>query len=73
MGGRYDTGVKFYTRGKIPVNFPENDVKCRFCPMWYTTNEGGQNRCRATGRVLFGLDYVPDFCPVEFEEDEHET
>lgn len=73
MHGKYDNGVKYYTIGKLPVNFPENDAKCRFCQEMQPTKEGLPNRCRATGRVLFGLDYLPDFCPIEFEEAGNET
>lgn len=68
---RFDDGVKFYDIGRatISVNFPEGDRKCRWCPMCKHDN-GIRHRCTLTDRILYSVEFVPEECPLEFQQKE---
>lgn len=74
MSGRFDSGVRWYTRGRIvaEVGFPEDAVQCRYCPYLRADANGARYKCCITGDVLYTLERVGARCPVErLEEDAH--
>ncbi len=69
----FDRGVSYYTKGQavIHINFPENDVCCRWCP--FCRSEGDLKRywCRLTNAMLYNPEYpqLPEECPIKFKEE----
>ena len=71
MGGKYDGGVPWYTKGvaHIPIHFPTDDIKCLYCPFCYADSIG-RARCRLTGSLLYSTQLLSDDCPIIFEANE---
>ena len=44
-----ENGVKFYTRARVNIYFPEGRVCCKFCPVLETY---AREQCRLTGEYL---------------------
>lgn len=73
MAKQFENGVKWYTRGYVPIGFPEKAVCCRFCPCLRSDAGGAQHRCPLSGAILYNIDELSDRCPIIFTgEDEHE-
>ena len=68
---RFDSGVEFYVTGELiqTINFPEGELKCRWCPMCRKDNDV-RHRCSATNRILFSTEFIPPECPIRFESEE---
>ncbi|MBQ4556546.1 MAG: hypothetical protein IJA60_02735 [Clostridia bacterium] len=73
--GKFDKGITWYTTAiaHIPVHFPEDDVKCKWCPHLRADEANSRHFCRLTGNVVYSIEIIADDCPLEFEEnkDEH--
>ena len=69
----FDNGVSFYSRGSVtvPVNFPEGQKACKWCPFCRKDNDI-RYRCFLTNRILYSTNIIPEECPIEFKEEEHE-
>ena len=71
--GRFDDGVKYYDTGHITLSvpFPEGERKCRWCRFCKQDN-GIRHRCTITDRILYSTEFIPDQCPLKFEEAQRE-
>ena len=68
-------GVSYYTTGvaSIAVHFPENLVKCQYCPYLKHEEWAKRYECRITQeRILWPFDGVGNDCLLEFEEEKGE-
>lgn len=69
MAEEFKGGVTYFTKGilSIPVFFPEDKVKCCYCP--FCRSEGDLKRfwCRAANEMIYNPFYagLPEFCPIE--------
>lgn len=69
--GKFDKGVGWYTKGiaSVPVNFPEDEVCCKWCPFCWTESGLNRYRCRLTNEILYFPNYgLGDKCPVVLNE-----
>lgn len=67
MAGRFDNGVLYYTKGYIDVNFPENEVKCKYCRFFRCIEDSKQFRCNYNNAVLYSKEHIGVDCPIRFE------
>jgi hypothetical protein len=65
----FDGGVGYYTRGKVEISFPEDDVCCYRCPLMGVELKSDREYCRRTGEYLPAPRHIIGFnCPIKFEE-----
>lgn len=71
---RFDRGVKHYTVALVPINYPENEVTCRYCPLLKFRIVAGEAAavCGSTGEIIKNID-KPDDCPAVIQEVKNET
>ena len=64
--GKFDRGVSFYTVAEceIQVHFPENDVKCQWCPFCKHYDGIGRDKCGLTDEILFSREIIGRKCPL---------
>lgn len=64
----FDRGVSFYTFGTalIKVGFPENEIKCGYCP--FIKEEYGlkRHKCILTDEMLYSIETRGRKCPLVF-------
>ena len=64
----FDRGVSFYTFGTalIKVGFPENEIKCGYCP--FIKEEYGlkRHKCILTDEMLYSIEIRGRKCPLVF-------
>ena len=74
MSGRFDGGVRFYDIGRVTVAipFPEGERRCGWCRFCRRDNDI-RYRCLLKDRILFSLEWIPDWCPVQFDNTEGEN
>lgn len=69
---KFDNGVKYYTIGvaHVPVHFPENEVKCKYCAFCRAETELSRYWCRLVNRMVYSpnMPGLPEFCPIELNE-----
>lgn len=69
----FESGVRYYTKASaaITVNFPEKDVKCKWCPFCRAEQALGRHWCRLTNDMLYNPESfeLGHNCPLEFEEE----
>ncbi len=69
----FESGVRYYTKAKakITVNFPEKQVKCKWCPFCRAEQALGRYWCRLTNDMLYDPESyeLGRNCPLEFEEE----
>lgn len=74
MAKNFENGVSFYTTGtaKINVHFPENDVRCKWCPFCRAEENPGRYWCRLTNDMIYNPNYagLPEFCPITINKEE---
>ncbi len=72
----FKNGVSWYTSGiaKVKINFPEDDICCKWCPFCRSENDLERFWCRLTNRMIYNP-YIglSDDCPIEFESEETEN
>lgn len=61
-----ENGVKFYTRARVNIYFPEGRVCCKFCPVLETY---AREQCRLTGEYLADTRGVGYMCPLKIDEE----
>lgn len=68
MAKLFENGVLWFTKGQLTLDvyFPENEVRCQYCP--FCRSDGDLNRyfCKITGKMLYNP-FVPDLpggCPI---------
>lgn len=59
-----ENGVKFYTRARVNIYFPEGRVCCKFCPVLETY---AREQCRLTGEYLADTRGVGYMCPLKID------
>ena len=61
------SGVSYYTKASVVINFPEDHVCCDLCPLMETY---ARKQCRRTGEYLLDTRATVGYdCPLKFEED----
>lgn len=68
----FDNGVDYYTQGKaeIVVNFPENQIVCRWCPFCRAESELSRFWCRLTNTMIYNPGTgISGNCPLNFENE----
>lgn len=66
----FDKGVSYYTRGKVEVSFPEDDVCCYRCPLMGIEMKSDREYCRRTGELLPAPRHTIGYdCPINFKEE----
>lgn len=66
MARRFDSGVSYYTIGEceIQVNFPEDDVKCHWCPFLKHYDGMNRDKCSLTDEILISTEIIGHRCPL---------
>ena len=66
MGKRFETGVSYYTVAdlNLQVNFPEDEVKCKWCPFIKHYDGLDRDKCGITEEILFSREIVGTSCPL---------
>lgn len=63
------SGIAWYTKATIDINFPEDHVCCDLCPLLETY---ARKQCRRTGEYLIDTKYTTGFnCPLKFKKKEN--
>ena len=64
--GRFDRGVTSYTFAEctIQISFPEDEVKCKWCPMLKHYDSIDRDRCLLTNDILFSKELIGHNCPL---------
>ena len=64
-----------YTKGKVTIFFPNEEVRCQWCPLLNTERVGSTYRCfcKRTGEFIPApMDTIGYNCPIDLMEGEHE-
>ena len=66
MAGKFDKGVSYYTVAEcdIQVNFPEDDVKCQWCPFLRHYDGINRDKCSLTEEILVSREIIGMKCPL---------
>lgn len=58
--------MKYYTVGEceIQVNFPEDDVRCHWCPFLKHYDSMDRNKCSLTDEILISTEIIGQRCPL---------
>ena len=64
--GRFDKGVTSYTFAEctITVSFPEEEVKCKWCPFLKHYDSIDRDKCGLTEDILFSREIIGNNCPL---------
>ena len=64
--GRFDKGVTFYTFAEVTVQlaFPEDEVKCKWCPFLKHYDGIDRDRCERTNEIIFSREFIGMKCPL---------
>ena len=77
MTNDFKSGVPYFTMAEIRVEvaFPEDKVKCRYCPFCRSESDLGRFWCRITNMMLYNPDYpeLPEGCPAKLTGEIHGT
>ena len=71
MPKNFDKGIDYYTEGVAEINvyFPEDDIRCVWCPFCRSEADFGRYWCRLTNRMVYSPTCadLPDFCPITIQ------
>ena len=64
--GRFDKGVTSYTfaTAEIQVAFPEDEVKCKWCPFIRHYDSLERDKCALTEEILYSREITGYRCPL---------
>ena len=64
--GRFDKGVSYYTTAEvtIEVSFPEDEIKCKWCPLLKHYDSIDRDRCQLTDEILVSREIIGSRCPL---------
>ena len=64
--GRFDKGVSYYTFAdlSIQIGFPEDEVKCKWCPFIIHYDSLDRDKCSLTNEILFSREITGHRCPL---------
>ena len=66
---KFDKGVLWFTSGiaKVPIHFPEAEIKCQYCPFCRSESELQRYWCRLTNDMIYNPSAgILESCPIEF-------
>nr|DAF67540.1 MAG TPA: hypothetical protein [Caudoviricetes sp.] len=67
---KFERGVSYYTHGTVEIDFPEDDICCRWCPLMASEYRPNREYCQKTGEYLVAPDsMVGEKCPMVFSEE----
>ena len=70
----FRNGVRYYTKAKVEIGFPEDDVNCYRCPLMTTDYGSKRERCSKTGELLVSPMYSIGFdCPLKFDKENNDV
>lgn len=63
---KFDRGVSYYTFAEttITVGFPEDELKCKWCPFIKHYDGLDRNKCGLTEDILFSTELRGINCPL---------
>ena len=66
MAGKFDRGVTSYTFAEctIQVAFPEQEVKCKWCPFVRHYDSLNRDKCAITENILYSTELIGFNCPL---------
>jgi len=69
--GQFDKGVQYYTVCNLDINvyFPEDQVKCEYCPFLMHQDSVNRDRCTLTNEILFTREFTGRDCPLTIIND----
>ena len=69
---KFDKGVSYYTTAKlsIEVHFPEDEVKCKWCPFLKHYDSIDRDKCGITQEILYSREITGQRCPLGFKAEE---
>ena len=72
---RFDRGINYYTIAttEVKVFFPEDEIKCRFCPFVKWQEGTNQHRCRLNDKILYSVEIIGRDCPLKFNGEVEES
>lgn len=64
--GRFDKGVSHYTACNLDINvyFPEDEVKCRYCPFLRHYDNLERDKCSITNDIIYTREFMGHKCPL---------
>jgi hypothetical protein len=65
----FESGVRYYTKAKAEIFFPENRVCGASCPLLETY---ARKQCRRTGEYIADDRTIGYCCPLQFEMEEND-
>lgn len=69
----FPQGVRFYTSGtaRVRIHFPEQSVRCQYCPFCRSEKELERYWCRLTNEMLYDpFNLIGGDCPIDFDKEE---
>lgn len=69
---KFDSGVKYYTYCNLNMNvhFPEDEVKCRWCPFLKHYDNLDRDRCGLTDEIIYTREFMGVNCPLTIINEE---
>jgi len=63
---KFDRGISKYTvcNLDININFPEDEVKCKWCPFLTHFENLDRDRCKLTDEILYTREFTGLNCPL---------
>ena len=63
---RFDKGVTSYTVCNLDMNiyFPEDEIKCKWCPFVNHYDSLDRDRCQLTSEILYTKEFTGRNCPL---------
>lgn len=64
--GRFDNGVTRYTTCNLDINiyFPEDEVKCKWCPFLRHYDSLDRDNCQITHETIYTREFTGLKCPL---------
>ena len=68
---RFDKGVSYYTIADVTfqVSFPEDEVKCKWCPFLRHYDGMDRDKCALTEEILVSREIIGFRCPLTIIND----
>lgn len=66
MAKRFDNGITSYTfaSAEIMVAFPEDEVKCKWCPHLRHSESLERDWCHLNNQLIYSRETIGDRCPL---------
>ena len=63
---RFDNGVTKYTVCNLDINiyFPEDEVKCKWCPFLTHYDGLSRDKCNLTNEIIYTREFTGLRCPL---------